>query len=170
MVSSPSPRGSGGLILAFFFLFTTFFTTLHVSAHPFSIGVPKTASSLTAAAGVAVGSVTDTASSAAAAAPLYLAPFPNENSTDAHIIPDEYIIALFPESSYAALDAFMTETYGAPLDAGLVDVLVKPGDPPRFDSYLWAHGVTTSWVHEVRTFPGTKRVSRNGYAQGGGAF
>lgn len=168
MVSSPSPRGSSGLSLVIFIFFATLFAALNVSAHPLTIGGPKTASSLTAAAGVAAGSVTDT--TAAAAAPLYLAPFPNENSTDVHIIPDEYIIALFPNSSYAALDAFMTETYGAPLDVGMVDVLVKPGDPPRFDSYLWAHGVSADWVHEVRTFPGTKRVSRNGYAGAGGGF
>lgn len=166
MVSSPTTPGSSrGLFLAFFLLLANIFTTLHVSAHPLSLGVPGTTASLLATGGVAAGSVPD-----ATGAPLYLAPFPNENSTDAHIIPDEYIIALFPASSYAALDAFMTETYGAPLDADLVNVLVKPGDPPRFDSYLWAHGVSADWIHEVRTFPGTKRVSRNGYASAGSAF
>ncbi|KAK7934833.1 hypothetical protein PG985_000328 [Apiospora marii] len=159
MLSSPTPHGNRSLFLAIFLLLTNLFT---VTARPLSLNLPG----ITATASVAAGTVTDPAG---AAAPLYLAPFPNENSTDPNIIPDEYIIALFPDSSYAALDAFMTETYGAPLDADRVDVLVRPGDPPRFDSYLWAHGVSAGWIGEVRTFPGTKRVSRNGYATAGGS-
>ncbi|KAK8040780.1 hypothetical protein PG994_013787 [Apiospora phragmitis] len=160
MIASSTSHGRS---LSFvLFLFATLFAAAAAapltSAHP--IANRETAPvAVTAAAAAAVTTAAD--------APLYLAPFPNENSTDAHVIPDEYIIALFPESSYAALDAFMTETYGGPLDPARVEVLVKPGDPPRFDSYLWAHGVSAGWLYQVRTFPGTKRVSRNGYAQGG---
>ncbi|KAK8035605.1 hypothetical protein PG993_010600 [Apiospora rasikravindrae] len=150
------PRGHG--LSSLLFLLATLFAL--ATAYPLATtNRQRSTSPLSLSAGVS-GAVAE-----APPPPLqHLAPFPNENSTDPHIIPDEYIITLAPESSYAQLDAFMTETYGAPVDADRVDVLVQPGDPPRFDSYLWAHGVSKDWVYLVRTFPGTKQVSHNGYA------
>lgn len=164
MIGLPSSSSRGGGVSSILvFLFATLLAAAAlVSARPTATTNAETAT-------IGAGAAAALAELPVAATTPYLAPFPNENSTDVHIIPDEYIIALFPASSYAALDAFMTETYGTPLDPRAVEVLVKPGDPPRFDSYLWAHGVGAAWVHDVRTFPGTKRVSRNGYAQAGGS-
>ncbi|KAK8066775.1 hypothetical protein PG997_013522 [Apiospora hydei] len=145
MATSSTPHSRSGLSSVLLLLLTTIFTfAALVSARPLTTTSSRSTSPISLSLGL-TGAVAE-----APGAPLHLAPFPNENSTDAHIIPDEYIITLVPDSSYAQLDAFMTET---------------PSDPPRFDSYLWAHGVSAGWIYQVRTFPGTKQVSHNGYAQ-----
>ncbi|KAK7955835.1 uncharacterized protein PG986_005057 [Apiospora aurea] len=52
-----------------------------------------------------------------------------------HFEKDEHIITLVPESAYSAQ-----------LEAARVDTLIRPSEPPRFDSYLWAYGVSADWA------------------------
>ncbi|KAK8080967.1 hypothetical protein PG997_008785 [Apiospora hydei] len=73
-------------------------------------------------------------------APLHLAPFPNESSTDAHTIPDEHIITLIPELAY-----------NVQLEAAWVDTLIGPSEPPRFDSCFWVYGVSADCASHVDT-------------------
>ncbi|KAK7966315.1 uncharacterized protein PG986_000592 [Apiospora aurea] len=137
MATSTTLHSRTGLSSVLLLLTTIFAFAALASARPLTTTRSRSTSPISLSAGL-------TGAIAEAPGPLHhLAPFPNENSTDAHIIPDEYIITLVPDSSYAELDAFMRETYGAPLDADRVDILVRPSDP-RASTRRFSKGVVES--------------------------